>query len=88
MTLAAGADWLSVMTEHTASARALVVFASTHGHTATIAARIADTLREQGLETDLRDVALSERVDPTATTSSSSAARCTRSTTRRRSSSG
>jgi menaquinone-dependent protoporphyrinogen oxidase len=38
-------------------ADALVVYASTHGHTAKIAARIAAAMRDQGLEVDLRDVA-------------------------------
>jgi len=42
----------------TATARnALVVYASTHGHTAKIAARIAGAMREQGGDVDLRDVA-------------------------------
>jgi menaquinone-dependent protoporphyrinogen IX oxidase len=38
-------------------ANALVVYASTHGHTAKIAARIAAAVRDEGLEVDLRDVA-------------------------------
>jgi menaquinone-dependent protoporphyrinogen oxidase len=37
-------------------ADALVVYASTHGHTARIAKRIADAMRVEGLEVDLRDV--------------------------------
>lgn len=52
------------MTESTAApndgfkdSNALVVYASTHGHTAKIAARIAQAMREQGLDVDLRDVA-------------------------------
>ena len=35
---------------------ALVLYASTHGHTGKIAERVADVLREQGLEVTLRDV--------------------------------
>jgi menaquinone-dependent protoporphyrinogen oxidase len=38
-------------------ADALVIYASTHGHTAKIAARIAAAMRDEGLEVDLRDVA-------------------------------
>ena len=38
------------MTKH----HALVLYASTHGHTAKIAARIADTLERAGIVTDLR----------------------------------
>jgi menaquinone-dependent protoporphyrinogen oxidase len=38
-------------------ADALVVYASTHGHTAKIAARIAAAMRDQGLDVDLRHVA-------------------------------
>ena len=34
----------------------LVVYASTHGHTARIAGRIAESMRAEGLEVDLRDV--------------------------------
>lgn len=52
------------MTEHAATtdhagddARALVVYASTHGHTAKIAARLARAMGEQGLEVDLHEVA-------------------------------
>jgi len=58
------AGWLRVMTPHTEAdshiskcARALVVYASTHGHTAKIASRVAQAMRAQGLEVDLRDVA-------------------------------
>ena len=36
--------------------RALVVYASTHGHTAKIAARVADAMRGEGVDVDLRDV--------------------------------
>jgi len=36
--------------------RALLVYASTHGHTAKIAARLGDAMRAEGLEVDLRAV--------------------------------
>jgi len=59
------------MTETTADrshvfkdADALVVYASTHGHTARIAARIAAAMREQGLEVDLRDVGDAADAEP------------------------
>ena len=45
-------------------ADALIVYASTHGHTAKIAARLADAMRAQGLEVDLRDVAGAADVKP------------------------
>jgi len=45
-------------------ARALVVYASTHGHTARIAARVAEAMRAQGLEADLHDVANAGDADP------------------------
>lgn len=45
-------------------ADALVVYASTHGHTAKIAARIAQGMRAQGLEVDLRDVASAADTQP------------------------
>ena len=38
-------------------ANVLVVYASTHGHTAKIAARMAEAMRAEGLEVDLHDVA-------------------------------
>jgi menaquinone-dependent protoporphyrinogen oxidase len=38
-------------------ADALIVYASTHGHTAKVAGRLADAMRARGLEVDLRDVA-------------------------------
>jgi menaquinone-dependent protoporphyrinogen oxidase len=38
-------------------ARALVVYASTHGHTAKIAARLAQAMRTQDLEVDVLEVA-------------------------------
>ena len=51
------------MTESTAfpdhvsrDADALVVYASNHGHTAKIVARLAEAMRGEGLEVDLRDV--------------------------------
>jgi menaquinone-dependent protoporphyrinogen oxidase len=43
---------------------ALVIYASTHGHTAKIAARIAQAMRERDLEVDLRDVASASGTDP------------------------
>ncbi len=45
-------------------ADALIVYASTHGHTARIAARIAESMRAQGLEIDLRDVAKADDAKP------------------------
>lgn len=63
--------WLIVMTARTASpdhvvtdADALVVYASTHGHTAKVADRVAQSMRAQGLEVDLRDVASAADVQP------------------------
>ena len=44
--------------------RALVVYASTHGHTAKIAARIAQAMVEQHVAVDLRDVADAADADP------------------------
>ena len=59
------------MTDHTAvshhvfkDADALLVYASTHGHTAKIAGRLADAMRAAGLEVDLRDVASARDVEP------------------------
>lgn len=51
-----GAGCMAVMTATATAPQALVVYASTHGHTAKIAARIAESMREQGLDVDLRDV--------------------------------
>lgn len=45
-------------------ADALVVYASTHGHTAKIAARIAAAMRDHGLGVDLRDVAAAADAEP------------------------
>jgi len=45
-------------------ARALVVYASTHGHTARIAARIAEAMRAHGVEADLHDVASAGDAEP------------------------
>jgi menaquinone-dependent protoporphyrinogen oxidase len=45
-------------------ANVLVVYASTHGHTAEIATRLADTMRADGLAVDLRDVAHADDVRP------------------------
>jgi len=46
------------------AADALLVYASTHGHTARIAARIAQAMRTQGLVVDLRDVAGAGDAEP------------------------
>jgi len=45
-------------------ASALVVYASTHGHTARIAARIAEAMRAHGVEADLHDVASAGDAEP------------------------
>lgn len=42
----------------------LLVYFSSHGHTAMVAQRLAATLREDGLEVDLRDVAHAGDIDP------------------------
>jgi menaquinone-dependent protoporphyrinogen oxidase len=57
------------MTDHDTNhvfkdADALVVYASTHGHTAKIAGRIAGAMRAEGLEVDLRAVADAQDVKP------------------------
>ncbi len=59
------------MTEHAATtdladadARALVIYASTHGHTARIATRVAQAMRSQGLGLDLREVSTAADADP------------------------
>jgi menaquinone-dependent protoporphyrinogen oxidase len=44
--------------------RALVVYASTHGHTAKIATRIAQAMVEQHVAVDVRDVADAADLDP------------------------
>ena len=44
-------------------AAVLVIYASTHGHTAKIAARVADGIRAAGLEADVRDVARATDLD-------------------------
>ena len=61
------------MTETTASpdhagtgAQALVLYASTHGHTAKIAARIAHAMQRNGLGVDLREVSTATDTDPAA----------------------
>jgi menaquinone-dependent protoporphyrinogen oxidase len=56
-------DWLRGMTDHPKHT-ALVVYASTHGHTAKIAARIADAIRAEGVGVDLRDVVHAFGVEP------------------------
>ena len=58
------------MTETTASdhvfydADALVVYASTHGHTARIAARLVDAMRGAGLDVDLREAGQAAEAKP------------------------
>ncbi len=54
------------MNEHAAASQhsALLVYASTHGHTAKVAARIAAAMREQGVEVDLREVAVAGAAQP------------------------
>ena len=52
------------MNEYTAASDALVVYASTHGHTANIATRLAEAMGEAGVEVDLRDVAQAADADP------------------------
>jgi menaquinone-dependent protoporphyrinogen oxidase len=52
------------MTEHAASPNALVVYASTHGHTARIAAHVAEAMRRQGLTVDVLDVSEAADADP------------------------
>lgn len=58
------------MTETTTSdhvfqdADALVVYASTHGHTAKIAARLAEAMRGEGRQVDLREVAFAADAKP------------------------
>lgn len=42
----------------------LVIYASTHGHTAKIAGRVAEALREEGVEVDLRGVGDADGADP------------------------
>lgn len=43
--------------------KALVLFATTHGHTVRIAGQIAETLRQQGEEVDLRNVSRGDSAD-------------------------
>jgi menaquinone-dependent protoporphyrinogen oxidase len=45
-------------------ADALVVYASTHGHTAKIAARLAEAMRGEGLVVDVRDVTHAGDAEP------------------------
>jgi menaquinone-dependent protoporphyrinogen oxidase len=65
------AHWLaSTMTEYTTTDRAeldataLVIYASTHGHTAKIATRIAQAMQSHGLAVDLREVSSAPDADP------------------------
>jgi menaquinone-dependent protoporphyrinogen oxidase len=52
------------MSEPVTTPTALVVYASTHGHTAKIAARLAEAMRARGLDVDLRDVAHAAEAAP------------------------
>lgn len=52
------------MTTTAAAPTALVVYASTHGHTAKIAARLAGAMREQSVAVELRDVEHALDVEP------------------------
>ena len=58
--------WLAVgMNENNPlQSGALLVFASTHGHTAKIAARLAAAMRDAGIEVDLRDIRQAEDPEP------------------------
>lgn len=51
------------MTEHTDAPTALFVYASTHGHTAKIAARIAQAMEAHGVPVDLREVGAAADAD-------------------------
>src|SRR5436190_1248817 len=55
----------TVLPDH-AGTRALVLYASTHGHTAKIAARIAQAMQSDGLEVDVREVSTATDTDPAA----------------------
>lgn len=48
------------------SGRVLVLYASTHGHTATIAARVTERLRGHGLEAEVADVRAAPDTSPAA----------------------
>ena len=54
------------MTENSSSRapKALLVYASTHGHTAKIAARVAQAMRAEGLDVDVRAVEGTADADP------------------------
>ncbi|MEA2142596.1 MAG: menaquinone-dependent protoporphyrinogen oxidase [Solirubrobacteraceae bacterium] len=54
----------AALSDHRSGSDALVVYASTHGHTAKIAARLADAMRGEGLAVDLFDVAHAADADP------------------------
>jgi len=64
------AGLLSTMTDYATTdraepdAKALVVYASTHGHTAKIAAHIAQAMQLHGLDVDLREVSNATDIDP------------------------
>lgn len=46
--------------------QALIVYASTHGHTAKIAAAVARAVRENGLEVEVRNVSSAAQLSPSA----------------------
>src|SRR3982750_4226813 len=55
------------MSEHATAlegADALVVYASTHGHTAKIAPRVAPAMQSRGLDVDLLEVSTAAGTDP------------------------
>jgi menaquinone-dependent protoporphyrinogen oxidase len=55
------------MTEHATAlegANTLVVYASTHGHTAKIATRVAHAMQSRGLDVDLLEVSTAAGTDP------------------------
>jgi menaquinone-dependent protoporphyrinogen oxidase len=45
-------------------ARVLLVYASTHGHTAKVASRIADAIADEHVSVDLRDIVAGGQLDP------------------------
>ena len=47
-----------------ASSDVLVVYATTHGHTAKVAARLAQALREDGVSVDVQDIGSAARLTP------------------------
>jgi menaquinone-dependent protoporphyrinogen oxidase len=55
---------MAVMTATASAPKVLVVYASTHGYTAKIATRIAESMREWGVDVDLRDVEHAGAAEP------------------------